>query len=171
MRWIDAIECSRCMQWNRFFSTLSDLYVYSQVRNMSYASDNCAIVASRATRQCEQIIKTYEVLFFYVSRIVAPLDASLSVWKDLYNILNILWESRTKRREREKGREREKALSNFDLNELYIMLLEIQSSHYSASKYTFKNVTTISSTNKEAITHKNKYIVFRVPLSWVMWNG
>ena len=44
------------------FSTLSDLYVCSQVRNMSYASE---VVDSRAaTRQCEYIIKIYSVLIF-----------------------------------------------------------------------------------------------------------
>ena len=46
-----------------------------------------AIVASRATgQQCEQILKTH-VLFFFVSRIIAPLDASLSVRKDLYDYM------------------------------------------------------------------------------------
>ena len=51
MRWRNDARFSWCDELTRLsvhtvcdktvFSTLSDLYVYSQVRNMSYASDNC----------------------------------------------------------------------------------------------------------------------------------
>ena len=78
MRWRSDARFSWCDESTRMsvhtacdktvFSTLSDLYVTvcSQVKKTcSMRAIIAAIVASRAaTRQCEQIIKTYKVLFF-----------------------------------------------------------------------------------------------------------
>ena len=58
-------------------STLSDLYMCSQIRNMSYASDNCrdGFSACSNAAVCEHIIKMYSVLIFLL---VALLHRSLA---------------------------------------------------------------------------------------------
>ena len=66
-------------------STLSDLYMCSQVRNMSYASDDCRDGFS-ACNNAPVWIHHWNILCsnFSVSRIAASLARWISMWKDLY---------------------------------------------------------------------------------------